>query len=96
MFSGAGCLPMSMPQSAWPALHLQVSVTDWSPLRIGGFTTSIRYAANIASVNTTTVKDADITAAITANSTVEQLPIAGIKNPHFMRVWLFQPGLSEC
>lgn len=49
---GAGCLPVSMPQSAWPALHLQVSVTDWSPLRIGGFTTSIRYAANIASVNT--------------------------------------------
>ena len=21
---GAGCLPVSMPQSAWPALHLQV------------------------------------------------------------------------
>lgn len=66
------------------------------PLRIGGFTTSIRYAANIASVNTMPVKDADITAAIAANSTVEQLPIAGIKNPHLKRVWLFQLGLSEC
>ena len=48
---GAGCLPVSMPQSAWPALHLQVSVTDWSPLRIGGFTTLIIYDANIQSVN---------------------------------------------
>ncbi|AXS49644.1 hypothetical protein D0884_07905 [Klebsiella pneumoniae] len=38
---GAGCLPVSMPQSAWPALHLQVSVTNWSPLRTGGFTISI-------------------------------------------------------
>lgn len=35
MFSGAGCLPVSMPQSAWLALHLQISVTDWSPLRTG-------------------------------------------------------------
>ena len=51
MFSGAGCLPMSMPQSAWPALHLQVSVTDWSPLRTGGFTTSIIYEASIQNVN---------------------------------------------
>nr|DAW22688.1 MAG TPA: hypothetical protein [Caudoviricetes sp.] len=41
-----------MPQSAWPALHLQVSVTDWSPLRTGGFTTSIPYDGKILYVNT--------------------------------------------
>ena len=38
---GAGCLPVSMSQSTWPALHLQITVSDWSPLRIGGFTTRI-------------------------------------------------------
>ncbi|HBY6687885.1 TPA: hypothetical protein MI492_28830, partial [Klebsiella pneumoniae] len=38
---GAGCLPVSMPQSAWPALHLQITVSDWSPHRTGGFTTRI-------------------------------------------------------
>lgn len=35
---GAGFLPVSMSQSTWPALHLQITVSDWSPLRIGGFT----------------------------------------------------------
>ncbi|KAA0484873.1 hypothetical protein F0330_12945 [Klebsiella pneumoniae] len=38
---GAGCLPVSMSQSTWPALHLQITVSDWSPHRIGGFTMSI-------------------------------------------------------
>lgn len=38
---GAGCLPVSMSQSTWPALHLQITVSDWSPHRIGGFTTRI-------------------------------------------------------
>lgn len=85
-----------MPQSAWPALHLQVSVTDWSPLRTGGFTTSIRYAANIAGVNTMPVKDAYLTAAIAANSTVEQLLIAGKKTRILCGFLALQLGLSEC
>ena len=38
---GAGCLPVSMSQSTWPALHLQITVSDWSPHRTGGFTTRI-------------------------------------------------------
>ena len=68
------------------ALHLQVSVTDWSPLRIGGFTTSIRYVANIAYVNTLSSKVAFETATFAANIAIEERLISGIKNPHFMRV----------
>lgn len=75
-----------MPQSAWPALHLQVSVTDWSPLRIGGFTTSIRYAANIAHVNTLSSKVAFENATFAADIAIEERLITGIKNPQFMRV----------
>ncbi len=45
---GAGCLPVSMPQSAWPALHLQITVSDWSPLRIGG----IHHTKNLTSDET--------------------------------------------
>ncbi|CTQ14792.1 hypothetical protein BN1200_440002 [Klebsiella variicola] len=47
----AGCLPVNQSQSTWLALHLQITVTDWPPLRSGGFTTSILYDAIISRVN---------------------------------------------
>lgn len=73
--------PVGMARAAFTG-----SVTDWSPLRIGGFTTSIRYVANIAYVNTLSSKVAFETATFAANIAIEERLISGIKNPHFMRV----------
>ena len=49
---GAGCLPVSRRQSTDDSQCAKKHIRLAMPLRIGGFTTSIRYAANIASVNT--------------------------------------------